>query len=138
MVSAMVAYQIDLHLLHGKLRPKEPWTHKMTAKILNEFSLSPTKKATKYIINKNKTMSPVDEQEYKDHKIHCSENSNSLGLKMDSLELAMYGREDLEIKGVLQMTKEMHAAFIGSGFTFKTLLKILAFIAALGAASTFI
>lgn len=80
----------------------------------------------------------VKTSEYEAHKIKCAENFESLGVKIDRLELAMYGNKDLEIKGIIEMTKEMHAVFVGSGFTFKTVLKILAVISAIGAAFTFI
>lgn len=83
-------------------------------------------------------MSPVSEQEYKDHKIRCSESFDSLGVKMDRMELAMYGNKELGIKGVLDMTREMHEAFTGSGFTFKAVLKMLSLMALIGTVLTFL
>jgi hypothetical protein len=87
----------------------------------------------------------IDVQEYNAHKIKCTESFASLSAKqtemsgkLDRLELAMYGNNDLDILGVLQMTKEMHAAFMGSGFTFRTMLKVLSFIALVGGAITFL
>ena len=80
----------------------------------------------------------ITKKEYEKHKLKCNNNFDSLGAKMDKMELAMYGNPELEMSGVLQMTKEMHAVFVGSGFTFKTVLKILALITATGTAITFL
>jgi hypothetical protein len=85
----------------------------------------------------------VFKKEYDKHKIKCSESFNSLGakqdefkIKMERMERAMFGDIELKKKGVLEMTEELYAVLIGSGFTFKTIVKILTFIVLAGGGVT--
>lgn len=53
-------------------------------------------------------MAEVNKEEYESHKIKCSNSFDSLAAKMDKMELAMYGNKELDIMGVLDMTKKMY------------------------------
>lgn len=51
---------------------------------------------------------PISEDEYKNHKEKCGQSFEEIFKKLDKLDLAMFGDQKVEVKGVLEMTKEMY------------------------------
>lgn len=51
---------------------------------------------------------PVDMEEYKSHKEKCAKSFEDFETKLDKLNRAMFGEEDLDQLGVLEMTKQLH------------------------------
>ena len=59
----------------------------------------------------------MDEQEYKDHKLKCNNSFKLINEQLISLNLAVYGDEKNNIKGILEMVTIMNEFFTSSKVT---------------------
>ncbi len=73
----------------------------------------------------------VETTEYDSHKEKCSRSFDSIFIKLEKMERAMFGEPDLENKGVLEMTREMYNSVMfakGGQKTFWMISKLASFI----------
>ena len=83
-------------------------------------------------------MENVPLQEYQDHKAKCSLSFQEIIKNQEELKLAIFGNKEVQMIGMLDKVNEMHQVFMGSGFTFKTMLKFLSLLALIGTVLTFL
>lgn len=51
---------------------------------------------------------PVSRREYDEHKTHCSKSFTGVHEKLDRLERAMFGEDELDRPGAYKMITELH------------------------------
>ncbi len=54
----------------------------------------------------------VEEKEYIAHKAKCAKSFEEIIAQLEKMERAMFGEEELDQKGVLEMTKEMYRSMM--------------------------
>ena len=62
-------------------------------------------------------MSEINIQEYQDHKFKCNNSFKAINEQLVSLNLAMYGDEKNNVKGILEMVTLMNEFFTSSKLT---------------------
>lgn len=69
----------------------------------------------------------LDEQEYKNHKIKCSNSFDNIESRLDRFERALFGEPELKRKGMVEMIESVYGSFTmarGSERVFVTIVKI--------------
>ena len=59
----------------------------------------------------------LDEQEYTEHKLKCNNSFKAINEQLISLNLAVYGEEKNNVKGILEMVTLMNEFFTSSKIT---------------------
>ena len=62
-------------------------------------------------------MSEINPQEYQNHKLKCNNSFKAINEQLVSLNLAVYGDEKNNIKGILEMVTLMNEFFTSSKVT---------------------
>jgi len=57
---------------------------------------------------------PIPTEEYENHKKKCAENFGEIFDKLDKMDRAMFGEDDLKRKGVYDMTTEMYKSVLNA------------------------